>query len=179
MDKNGKRNGKINIIDLLVLIVAVAAVVAVGLKLTGHLGPARSKTGTDIVYTVRVEGVDPEVYEAITDFLADAKAQGKTGDRLMSNGELMDAYVTEASAVPHEAKVGVSTEDGDIIIPVLEGTLDVTFTVEGHVSDNVKTEVGSQEVRVGKTHIVKTTHFELIDGVILSCQWADGTGADG
>ena len=55
---------------------------------------------------------------------------------------------------------------------------DLTFTVEAYVLNNIKTELGSQEVRVGKTHIVKTTHYELNGGVILTCQWKEGTGAD-
>ncbi len=31
---------------------------------------------------------------------------------------------------------------------------------------------------MGKTHIVKTTHFELNNGVVLSCEWENGTAAD-
>ena len=178
MDKNGKLFGKINIIDLLVIIIAVAVVAAVALKMTGRMGAARPEVGANIVYTVRVEGVDKEVYAAIEEFQAEAKANGFAGDRLMSNGELLNAYVTDMTAVPHDAKAKISSMDGDVIIPVLEDTLDVTFTVEGFVTNNVKTELGSQEVRVGKTHIVKTTHYELTGGVILTCQWKEGTGAD-
>ena len=61
---------------------------------------------------------------------------------------------------------------------VMEDTLDVTFTVKGYVASDIKTELGSQEVRVGKTHIVKTTHFELNGGIVLTCEWASGTGAE-
>ena len=61
---------------------------------------------------------------------------------------------------------------------MMEDTVDLTFTIEGSVSNNLKSEMGSQEVRVGKTHIVKTTHFELNNGVVLSCEWENGTAAD-
>lgn len=40
--KDGKLFGKINIIDLLVAIIVVAAVGAVALKMSGRLGPAAS-----------------------------------------------------------------------------------------------------------------------------------------
>ena len=46
------------------------------------------------------------------------------------------------------------------------------------MASDIKTELGSQEVRVGKTHIVKTTHFELNGGIVLTCEWASGTGAE-
>ena len=65
MDKNGKLFGKINIIDLLVLILAVGVVIAVALKMTGRAGPARVEQPTNITYTVAVENIDNEVYENI------------------------------------------------------------------------------------------------------------------
>ena len=176
--KDGKLFGKINIIDLLVIIMAVVIVAAVALKMTGRLGAVVPEVGTNITYTVRVERVDAEVYENVKSFIDAAQAAGKTGDQLMSNGTLLSAYVTDAIAVPHEAKAVISSMDGDVIIPVMEDTLDVTFTVKGHVASDIKTELGSQEVRVGKTHIVKTTHFELSGGIILTCEWASGSGAD-
>lgn len=176
--KDGKLFGKINIIDLLVAIIVVAAVGAVALKMSGRLGPAVVEVDTDITYTVRVKGVEKEVYEDVLEFIDAAKEAGYEGDQLMSNGTLLSAYVTDAIAVPHEAKAVISSMDGDVIIPVMEDTLDVTFTVKGHVASDIKTELGSQEVRVGKTHIVKTTHFELNGGIVLTCEWASGTGAE-
>ena len=41
----------------------------------------------------------------------------------------------------------------------------------------VTNEVGTQEVRIGKTHIVKTVHFELTNGTITTCEaepWTEG-----
>ena len=178
MDKNGKLFGKINIIDLLVIVIAVAVVAAVALKMTGHLGAVRSEAGTNITYTVRVEGVDREVYDNIQKYVDQAVSQQKPGDQLMSNGDLLSAHITGVTAQPHEAKAELSTIEGALIIPMMEDTVDLTFTIHAFVSNNVKTEVGSQEVRVGKTHIIKTTHFELNDGIVLSCEWENGTGAD-
>jgi len=177
MDKNGKLFGKINIIDLLVIIVALIIIVAVALKMTGRMGPAVEVVGTDIEYTARVNGVDPEVYENVCAFIEAAKEQGKPGDRLMANGELLNGYITAVEAIPHVA-YGYDAEGNAVLSDEEDGRLDVFFTIQAHVAENVKTEVGTQEVRVGKSHIVKTTHFELVNGLIVDCQWAGGTKAD-
>ena len=177
--KDGKVFGKINIIDLLVLILAVVIVAAVALKMTGRLGAVVPEVGTSISYTVRVERVDSEVYENIKSFIDDAKAAGKTGDQLMSNGARLAAYVTDVTAAPAQEKTEMSVGDNYIgVVTAGKDLLDLTFTVEGYVDNNTKTELGSQEVRVGKRHIVKTTHFELENGTVLSCEWEGGTSAD-
>lgn len=51
-----------------------------------------------------------------------------------------------------------------------DGAYNVVFTIEGTVKDNLTSELGTQEIRVGKTHIVKTTTFELEGGCIISCE---------
>ena len=177
--KDGKLFGKINIIDLIVIVVVIAAVVVVALKKTGRMGEVNAPVGTSIVYTVRVERVDADVYENVKKFVDDAKAAGKTGDQLMSNGDRLTAYVTDVTAVPAQEKTELAVGDNYVgIVTAGKDLLDVTFTVEGYTANNTKTELGSQEVRVGKRHIVKTTHFELENGTILSCEWAGGTSAD-
>lgn len=177
--KDGKLFGKINIIDLLVIIMAVVIVAAVALKMTGRLGAVVPEVGTNITYTVRVERVDAEVYENVKSFIDAAQAAGKTGDQLMSNGACLPAYITKVEAVPAQEKTEIAVGDNYVgIVTSGKDLLDLTFTVEGYVANNTKTELGSQEVRVGKRHIVKTTHFELENGTILSCEWATGTSAD-
>lgn len=176
--KDGKVFGKINIIDLLVLAAAIIIVAAVALKLTGRAGAARTETGTGIHYTTKVENVDPEVYQNIVAYIDAAKAAGQPGDQLMASGELLSGYVTGVTAAPHPNEAMVSTSIGGLSIYFGQNDLlDLIFTVEAYVANSVKTELGTQEIRVGKTHIVKTTHFELPYGTVLSCEWANGTGA--
>ena len=48
---------------------------------------------------------------------------------------------------------------------------------QANVVNAVTNEVGTQEVRIGKTHIVKTVHFELSNGIITTCEaepWTEG-----
>lgn len=177
--KDGKLFGKINVIDLLVILLALAAVVAVALKLTGHLGPAKTTVGTAITYTVKAENIEPVAADAIRGYLDAAKAAGKAGDQLMANGELLQAFITDMVVTPHEQEVQLTVSNGYTTLTAENADrVDIVFTVEGYTADNTKTEVGTQEVRIGKGHIIKTTHFELPYGVILTCEWANGTSAD-
>lgn len=179
MEKKEKRV-KLNIVDIIILAVALAAIVGVALKLTGHLGGEKQKVGTDITYTVSVENIDKAVYENAKRYVDAAKAAGKPGDELMANGEVLSFYVTDVTAVERENSFNLSTDGTTYmtILPVQREKVDVLFTIQGHTADNTLTTVGTQEVRVGKGHIVKTTHFELYNGIIQDCQWADGTSVD-
>lgn len=178
MDKNGKLFGKINIIDLLVLILAVGVVIAVALKMTGRAGPARVEQPTNITYTVAVENIDNEVYENIARYIDEAKANGNPGDQLMASGELLNGYVTAVTATPRSDEAQVLTSTGGVTVQAgQKDRVDLVFDIQAHVANNVKTELGTQEVRVGKSHIVKTTHFELQYGIVLNCDWESGTGA--
>lgn len=175
--KDGKLFGKINIIDLLVVLIALATVVMVALKMTGRLGGLKNEVTTNVVYTARVERVDRDIYEAVTAFIDEAKAAGKPGDQLMANGELLSGYITGVTAVPHE-QITLHSYDASISVESGEDTLDLLFTIEAYGVNNIKTNVGTQEVRVGKGHIIKTTHFEFANGVVVTCEWANGTAAD-
>lgn len=178
MDKNGKLFGKINIIDLLVLILAVGVVIAVALKVTGRAGPARVESGTNITYTVKAENIEREVYERVAEYIEAAKAVGDPGDRLMASGELLPGYVTSVTATPRSDEAVVQTSGGTITLTAGQpDRVDLTFEVQAYVANNVKTELGTQEVRTGKSHILKTTHFEFAYALITDCSWENGTGA--
>lgn len=176
--KDGKLFGKINIIDLLVVLIAIFVVVMVVLKMTGHLGGGTAQTATTkVVYTARVERIRRDVYEAARAFVEDAKANGKEGDQLMANGELLNAYITDVTAEDH-ADVTIGAYNGGFSVVSADDTLDVTFTIVAYGVDTITTKVGTQEVRVGKAHIIKTTHFEFASGSVVTCDWESGTAAD-
>lgn len=171
IDEKGRLFGKINIVDLLVILVIVIAAVVLGMKFLkpgsgGAIGGG--STGTHVEYTVLVENVQPEVYESVKAFVDGGDAT------LMASGELLDGQVTAVTAVPHEDTVSVDTTDGTVELPADKDLLDLTFTVECNVSNAITTEIGTQEVRVGKSHIVKTDRFELT-GVVTNCTWSENT----
>ncbi len=176
--KNGKVFGKINIIDLLVILVVIVAAVAVALKMTGRLGPARVDVGTNITFTMKAENIDEEVYESIKGYIAAAQAAGAPGDQFMANGELLPGYITGVTATPRPETATLSTISGNTTLTLGQaGKVDLVFEAQAYVASNIKTELGTQEIRAGKSHIIKTTHFELPYGTILTCTWEGGTGA--
>lgn len=165
IDEKGRLFGKINIVDLLVILVILIAAVVVGMKfLGGGSGSALNPTKTHVTYTVLVENVKPEVYENIQKYIP---------GQLMASGEMLDGQILSVSAAPHKQSVTVDAADNTLEIPVGEGNLDLTFTIECNVVNRVTTEIGTQEVRVGKTHTVKTNEIELTNGIILDCVWDD------
>ena len=166
LDEKGRLFGKINIVDLLVILVILIAAVVVGVKFLGGGGnSAINPAKTPVRYTVLVQGVEPEVYENIQKYIP---------GQLMASGERLDGQVTAVEVVEGRAyTAAVDTTDGTLTIPVEDGTVDLLFTIECSVVNPITTEIGTQEVRVGKTHIVKTDKIEMPTGVILDCVWGE------
>ena len=174
MFKDGKLFGKLNVIDLLVILIAVVVVVAVGLKLTGHTGRNNEDKGVDVVYTVKTPGVEPEVAQSVQAFITAAQTQGQPGDQLMANGNMVNAYVTQVESVPSQSHLELTWGENNEVKAAAADKVDLIFTIVGKAEDTITSKVGSQEVRVGRPHIVKTTHFEVMNGITLTCQWKDG-----
>lgn len=144
IDEKGRLFGKINIVDLIVILVIVIAAVVVGMKFLGggNGNSAINPNKTPVRYTVLVEGVEPEVYENIQKYIP---------GQLMASGELLDGYVTGVTPVEGRVHTAtVNTADGTLEIPVNEGKLDLIFTIECNVVNSITTEIGTQEVRVGE-----------------------------
>ena len=168
IDKKGKLFGKLNIIDLIAIILIVAVVALLGTKLMGGQGTGLAGEGQPVVYTVKVSGVEEEVYEFIQNELEKGPCQ------LTASNQMLDGYVTKVEGTVVEDATATVQEFPTIGVTGVDyaeaGTYDLVFTIEATVKDNLTSELGSQEIRVGKTHIVKTTTFELENGVILSCE---------
>ena len=168
VDEKGKLFGKINLIDLIVIVILVAALIFLAVR---FLLPSKGRSigsTTKVVYTVQVQAVDNVVY---LDTVHHLEANGGR-DQLMANGEMVDGYVTGVSATPH---VSYNPTDSGAIVRAEEnypgGRWDLVFTVEANVDSAITSKVGTQEVRAGKSHILKTTHFEFAYGNILTCEW--------
>lgn len=161
VDEKGKIFGNLNIIDLFVVVILIVAVALLGTKLANRNSSGVTGT-TKLTYTVEVDAVEPAVYESVK--------QNIPG-QLMASGELLDGYVVSVTASPSHSGASLSTDGGALDVTVRDDLLDLVFTIEANVANTVTNEVGTQEVRIGKSHIVKTTKFELASGVILTCDW--------
>lgn len=172
VDEKGKLFGKVNIIDLIVLALILAVAVVVGLKLIGRgQGLPAEGTSTGINYTVVTTSVTQEVYESVVAEMA----KGGDSVTLMANGAMLTgSYVKSISAEPH--KEAVQCADGSIVLTEEPGLVDITFDIHAVISNPITQAVGTQEVRVGKPHIVKTKTYEITNGTILTVEPAEAVG---
>ena len=165
VDEKGKLFGIINIVDLLVVLFILAVVGGVVWKIFGAgisnaaLEASTAKNGTDVTYTVRVSGVRDNVRD---DILAMEFPQ-----QLGINEGLVDAsYIVSVDVEPSTA---LST-DGEFAQMVEYDRNDLIFTIEARVPKGDFITVGSQEVRVGKAHTVKSQFIEF-NGTIESVEF--------
>ena len=86
----------------------------------------------------------------------------------MASGVLYDSYVTAV-----EKRDYFVYENGEWVKDPYHCNL--VFTVEGNVANAtvLTTEVGSQEVRVGKVHVLKTQYLEFDKGIITFVEWGE------
>ena len=137
IDEKGRLFGKLNLIDLLVIVLILAVVFVAVWKLGGSkAAEAATSEKHELKYTVLFEDVPADV----CDFAA-----AQEGAQLTNSGKLIDAYIVSAAAE--------QAENGHFTLRV---TVSADATYSGYVY-----KVGSQEVRVGYEYIVKTSEFEM------------------
>lgn len=164
IDKNGKFLGKVNLIDLFVAIIVLAIIAVVAWRFANRTETVEvTPTPATITYTVEVTDVSQELYENILPYIP--------GDQLMASGAFVNGTVVAVEAEEQES-LSISIDDEILSIPLeSDDLLTLTFTIVAPVADDTTNEVGTQEVRIGRTHIVKTQHFEFSNGLITSCTW--------
>ena len=160
LDEKGKLFGKINLIDLIVVVVLVLVVAAVGWKLAGSkITDAIESNAPTMKYEVLCTEIDPDT----CDF-----AVSHIGGQLMSNGDLLDGTITDCVIEPH--MITVLDSDGNAKQVEDPDFHNLRFTIQSKVAETSNAfAVGSQELRVGKSHIVKTAMLEVA-GYITSME---------
>lgn len=165
-DEKGRLFGKINIIDIIVLLLIVAVAVFLVLKFTGKSEgmPGEAQT-SQIQYSAIVYRVAPEVYQAVEAEVA----LGGQHSQLMADGAMLaNSEILSVTSRPHVE--GVSMEDGTIVMAQEGNYVDVIVEMRAEIQNPITQKVGTQEVRIGKSHIIKTRTIELVNGIILTCE---------
>ena len=165
-DEKGRLFGKINIIDIVVLLLIVAVAVFLLLKFTNRSSGLPGEAATSqIEYSAIVYRVTPEVYSAIEAEVA----LGGEHTQLMADGAMLaGSEVLSVTSQPHME--GVPMDDGTIVMAQEGDYVDVIFEMGAEIQNAITQKVGTQEVRIGKSHIIKTKTFELVNGIILTCE---------
>lgn len=161
MENESKKKRKINIVDIIVIVIVLAAAAFLGWRFLRNVDSTANMG--EVTYTVVVEAVPIEMYENIASWIP---------SQLIASGAYYPGHVMAVSAEPCEVteleKTNVTNSSiKSKIIPDGE-YVTLTFTITAKIElDSLTSEVGTQEVRTGRSHIVKTKYFE-ITGTIIS-----------
>lgn len=149
IDEKGRLFGKLNLIDLLVIVLLLAVVFAVVWKLgAGKAAENASAQTYGVDFTVVVDDVHEEVC---------AYAETQVGQSIVNSGKVLNATLTGCEARPQD--------DGKY-------TLYLSVSGTAGMSELVY-KLGPQDVRVGFEYIVKTSSFELT-GTVCDLEVTNG-----
>ena len=157
INEKGKLFGVINIVDLLVLLAVIAVVIGVGYKLFAPQIADATATQVPMTVTVRVRGATPFLVEEV-------QRNSQVGKQIVSGNSYTNAVITDMQIEDYVQQV--TTADGRIV-DALDGTKkDLVFTIETTVPEGTASPtIGTQEVRAGRTFIVKTNDFETTGNI--------------
>ena len=150
-----------NIVDIIAVALIVLVVGFVGWRYMNRGGGSAETSTVTVRYTVLCEGVDAALYET---------AKAHLPSQLMASGALYDGYI---ESVEREDYYVLGPDGTWVLDP---GSVNLYFTVEAHIPATaaIRTEVGTQEVRVGKSdYILKSRYIEFKDTQIIDVEWVD------
>ena len=157
INEKGKLFGVINIVDLLVLIAAIAVVAGVGYKLFAPQISEITSPQVSMTVTVRVRGATPFLVEEV-------QRNSQVGKQIVSGSSFTDAVITDMQIEDYVQQV--TTADGSIVNALDPSKKDLVFTIETTVPEGTAApSIGTQEVRAGRTFIVKTNDFETTGNI--------------
>lgn len=162
--ENQKKKFKFNIVDAVVIVVILAVAAFFIMKFIDFRQVQPDTGAQKLRYTVRVDAMPRDMYEEIA---AQLPAQ------MISNGGYISAYVQSAEA--EECTVSdIEFKDSQNQLSAYHvepngDYVTVIFSCEADTDNSILNQVGSQEVRVGRSHYVKTHDAEVL-GTIVSLE---------
>ena len=149
INEKGKLFGIINVVDLIIVVMVIAMVGAVA---TMVLGDQVTQAVSPQVAEIEIIGAAPRLYNEVL-------RQELVGEKMVSGNTYLDATVED---VWFEDYVTQAVTDNGTIVDAKDPTKkNVVFKMKFNTAkDTASPKVGSQEVRAGRTFIVKTQTFE-------------------
>ncbi len=162
-----KRKVRLNIVDILVIVIIVAAVGILGWRLTHRNGDTLTSRSGTIRFVVEVDGLRKDLYEGTVALIP---------SQMAASGSLVDGYILESWSNPVKvdrirAKSPVNASLEQELFPE-EGVdyVNAYYLCEVTVNLNDKLNlVGNQEVRLGRSYYLKSVDIEL-SGTIISME---------
>ncbi len=153
VNEKGKLFGIINIVDLMVLLLVIAVVAVVATKIGGSAVTDAISQKVDCYMQVRVIGAHPSL-------VIEAENQNPIGKKLVAGNMYLDATIEDYWFEDYE--VQVVTDDGRIVTAKDPDKMDIIFLIKTQVApDTPSPKIGSQELRAGRTYLVKCQTFEI------------------
>ena len=163
IDEKGKLFGKVNIIDLIVVLMVVAIAVAAVVRQTSNRRNVGEFTPGDKQYcyiTVFSSLQVPEV-----------GANLKVGQKVVAGGKFTNAEIVDVKVEP-AAYVGTNA-NGEAVLSEHPLWKDVTVVIKEEIDrSNVALKVGGQEARIGFNYIIKTQDVEA-NGRVRDITWSE------
>ena len=152
IDEKGRIFGKINIIDLMVLLVIIAIIAAICFRIFSKnqnadgTSPLQGKQ--EVHLTLQAQLVVPEAIDQL-----------KVGDKLVANNSFTTAEIVSIDY--KKADHVTADQNGDVHLKEHPLWYDLTVVVKDEVNPSSPTlKIGGQEARVNYTFILKTQQFE-------------------
>lgn len=157
INEKGKLFGVVNIVDLLVLLAVIVVAAGVGYKLFApQIADATAKQ-VPMTAIVRVRGATPFL-------VAEVQRNDQVGKQIVSGSSYTAATITDVKVEDYIQQI--QTADGRIVDALDPSKKDIIFTIETTVADGTAApSIGTQEVRAGRTFIVKTNDFETTGNI--------------
>lgn len=152
VNDRGKIFGLINVVDLLIIIAVIAVFGAIGMQIFGQKINDVVSPQVELTAEVVIIGTPPRLIEEI-------ERQDLVGEKLVSGNEYMNAVVD--AVWMEDYVVQAVTSDGVIVDAKDPSKKDVVIRVKTTVPKGTPSpKIGSQELRAGRTYILKTQTFE-------------------
>lgn len=154
INEKGKLFGIINLVDLIVLLLIIAVVAVVGIKLFGTKAVEVVSTKSDCYAEVEVIGAYSRLYDEV-----ERQKDKLIGSRMVTGNEFLAATIEDVWYEPYT--VLAANSDGNIVETIDDLRVDIVFLVKTQVApDGATFSLGSQELRAGKTFIIKAQTLE-------------------
>jgi len=160
IDEKGRLFGKINLIDLLIILAVILVAAALCLKIFGGRAPGDVATEDDLLkaneevtvrFEVTVSGINEAYLEGLERY---AEGANLVRDNNVINGKIVE-FRKEVSSSSLDAVGNVISTEG-------QNRYDAIFTIEytGKMNANALME-GEQVIRIGAQYLLRTLYIEI------------------
>ena len=152
INEKGKLFGLINIVDLIVLLLVIAVIGVMATKLMGNKVTEAVQQKVDCWAQIRIIGAQPYLVD-------EALRQELPGQHMVAGSVYIDGTIEDVWI--EDYKVQVMTDDGRIVTATDPDKKDIIVLIKFPIAaDTPNPKLGSQEVRAGRTLIIKCRTFE-------------------